>query len=170
MRLIGAAALLLLLAGCSSPPTIDAAGWAPPQADVTEVECGELLDEWGTGEQDAPDACWTVEESTGLEDRFSALVSDFSDHAGAEPTGAPECMGRSDVGASAVSCRAEWEGASGVVTLSTGLTLNGLIAEMDSGAEVDSSTPRLYEITVWTTDEPFPEQQTFDDLYEPLSD
>ncbi|MFW2513038.1 hypothetical protein ACNI3K_04610 [Demequina sp. SO4-13] len=170
MRFVGTAALLLVLVGCSSAPIIDTDGWAPPQSDVTKVECGDLLDEWGAGEEESPDVCWTFEESTGLDDRFAAMVDDFSDHAGAEPSGAPECMSSSDVDVSAVGCQAQWDNDGGVVVLSTSLTLNGLIAEMEAGTDVDASTPRLYEITLWTSEEPLESDPAIGDFYEPLAD
>lgn len=170
MRVIGAIALLILLAGCSSTPTIDTDGWAPPQSDVTAVECGDLLDEWGTGEEESPDACWTFEESTGLDDHFLAMVDDFSDHAGAEPASAPECVGSSEFDGGAVGCQAQWNNDGGAVVLSTSLALEGLIAEMETGAEVDASTPRLYEVTLWTLDEPITSDPAFGDLDAPLTD
>ncbi|MDN4480919.1 hypothetical protein [Demequina muriae] len=170
MRVIGAIALLLLLAGCSSAPTIDTDGWAPAQSDVTTVECGDLQDEWGIGEEESPDACWTFEESTGLDDHFVAMVDDFSDHAGAEPASAPECVSSSEFDVGAVGCQAQWGDDGGAVVLSARLMLDGSIAEMEAGTEADASTPRLYAITLWTSEEPLGSDPGFGDLDAPLTD
>ncbi len=145
------ASLLLLLAGCSSAPNgdvdINIDAWSPPSTGLTAIDCSELLPEWGTGEEEAPDRCWTFEETTGLPDRFEELTNDLSDHAGSQPVRGPSCAAKT-------ACAAEWEGADEVVTLGSSITLGGLQAEINAGVDVGPDTPRLYELTIWTADEP----------------
>lgn len=141
-----AVGLTLALGACSSAPTIDAEQWEPTGDDYSRVDCGYLLPEWGTGEEEAPVACWTFEETHGLPDRFSDLVGDMIDHAGAEPIRGPGC-------ASHTVCNADWEDGGGYMTLSAGVTLIGLQAHVDAGTRPGPDEPQLHELTLWTSDD-----------------
>lgn len=137
----------VVIAGCSGPATaIDTATWAPSGGDYEPVECGDLLPEWGNGEEEPPVACWTFEETHGLPDRFSDLVEDMIAHAGAEPIRGPGC-------ASHTVCNADWENGDGYMTLSAGVTLIGLQAHVDAGTRPDPDEPQLHELTLWTSED-----------------
>ena len=157
-----AVGLALALGACSSAPTIDAERWEPKGDDYSPIACGDLLPEWGTGDEEAPVACWTYEETTGLPDRFKDLVASMTDHAGSSPVRGPGCM-------SAVSCYANWESGQGSVTLASGVSLVGLQAQLDAGESSDLTNPRLYELTLWTSDDPILSDAEWEQYYEPLN-
>lgn len=156
-----ASGLALVLAACSSAPAIDAGQWEPVGGDYSPVACGELLPEWSTGGQEAPLACWTYDETDGLPARFANLAASMTEHAGTDPGRGPGCM-------STMSCIAEWEGAEGFVTLTSGVSLVGLQAVVDAGEDADPAAARLYELLLWTSADQTLSDTEWDQYYEPL--
>ena len=162
LRVLAALGLTVALAACSSAPTIDAQAWEPAGNDYSPTACGDLLPEWGMGGQEAPVACWTYDETDGLPDRFTELVASMTEHAGTEPVRGPGCM-------STMTCIAEWEGAQGFVTLSSGVSLVGLQASVDAGESADPGAARLYELVLWADEEQVLTDTEWDQFYEPLT-
>lgn len=156
-----AIALTLTLAACSSGPTVDVEAWEPPGTDYSPIACGELLPEWGTGEEEAPAACWTYGETTGLPDRFAGLAESMTDHAGTDPVRGPGCM-------STLTCQAEWESAEGRVALASGVSLVGLQAQVEAGATANPADAQLYELLLWISDDQVLSDAEWDQYYEPL--
>lgn len=152
----------LALGACSSAPTIDAEQWEPTGDDYSRVDCGYLLPEWGTGEEEAPVACWTYDETTGLPARFADLAASMTQHADTDPVRGPGCM-------STTGCSAEWKSADGYVTLASGVSLVGLQASIDAGETSALEATRLYELLLWTSDDQILSDAEWEQYYEPLS-
>lgn len=155
-------ATLLAAGACSSSPVFDPQQWEPTAADYTALDCGDLVPEWGTGDEEAPIACWTYRDSTEMRQRFAHLVASMSEHAGAEPTRGPSCMGT-------VGCLAEWENADGYVTLASGVSLVGLQNLLNSGPSADRDTQTLYELLLWTNEHQSLSDTEWNQYYDPLT-
>lgn len=149
MRYALTAVVVVLLAGCSSTAGLDPTGWTPSDARVAPIACDELLAEWTPNAADAPAACWTFEETDGLEESVTAFTDDLSDHLGAKPAGDSECTAISSIGRT-LTCRVEWSDGESVVTLSAGITVKALQGAVDQGVEYsDPQQTILHELLVW---------------------
>ncbi|WP_062517652.1 hypothetical protein [Demequina gelatinilytica] len=157
MRRLAALAMLPLLVACAGGPEPDATAletWTPIPDRATEVACGDLWAEWADGTVEAPERCWTFEETDALHSTFRTIADSYADAVGGAAEAAPACAPATATNR-AVGCSATWRIGDRYVTVATSVTLSWLqesVAQEPPVDVMDPGVPGTHELTVWIAD------------------